>query len=30
LIRRSRKVSNWATRHIERFGVEMRSPHISQ
>ena len=30
LIRRRRSVSNWATRHIERFGVEMRSPHISQ
>jgi len=30
LMRRRRKVSNWATRHIERFGIETRRPHISQ
>ena len=30
LMRRRRKVSNWATRHIERFGIDTRSPHISQ
>ena len=23
-------MSNWATRHIERFGIDTRSPHISQ
>ena len=30
LTRRRRKVSNWATRHIERFGAETRRPHINQ
>ena len=30
LMRRRRKVSNWATRHLERFGIDMRSPHIIQ
>ena len=30
LMRRRRNVSNWATRHIERFGIDTRSPHISQ
>ena len=30
LMRRRRNVSNWAMRHIERFGIETRSPHISQ
>ena len=30
LIRRRRKVSNCATRHIERFGIDWRRPHMSQ
>ena len=30
LMRRRRNVSNWATRHIERFGIDTRRPHISQ
>ena len=30
LMRRRRNVSNCATRHIERFGIETRRPHISQ
>ena len=30
LMRRRRSVSNWATRHIERFGIDTRRPHISQ
>ena len=30
LMRRRRKVSSWATRHIERFGIDTRSPRISQ
>ena len=25
-MRRKRKVSNWATRHIERFGIETQKP----
>ena len=29
-MRRRRSVSNWATRHIERFGIDTRRPHISQ
>src|SRR5208337_1434825 len=30
LMRRRRSVSNWATRQIERFGIDTRRPHISQ
>ena len=30
LSRRSRKVSNWAMRQAERFGMAVRSPHMSQ
>ena len=30
LTRRRRNVSNCATRHIERLGIDARSPHISQ
>ena len=30
LIRRKRKVSNWTVRQIERFGMAVRKPHISQ
>ena len=30
LMRRRRKVSNWAARHMERLGIETRRPHISQ
>ena len=30
LIRRSRKVSNCATRQLERFGIALRNPHRSQ
>ncbi len=30
LMRRRRRVSNWAPRHIERYGITSRRPHISQ
>jgi len=30
LTKRSRRVPNWAMRHIDRFGIEARRPHISQ
>jgi hypothetical protein len=30
LMRRRRDVSNWAMRHIERFRINVRKPHMSQ
>ena len=30
LMRRRRKVSNWTVRQIERFGMAVRKPHMSQ
>lgn len=30
LMRRRRKVSNWTVRHVERLGMAVRKPHISQ
>ena len=30
LTRRRRKVSNWATRQVDRLGMRLRSAHSSQ